>query len=382
MAALGPPHSDSARGVPRLLLRYVTVQVAGAAVVGLVAIALFVFTADLIGNLAGELRDGVPLSVVLRLQLLRVPDILVQVSWVAMLAALLLVLGQMTRRREYVAMLAGGVSMFQISMPVLFVASLLTVSIFAVQESMVPAARESMATLRGIYAREGEADLRRMVTNISYFAADRRTYVIEELDVVIGTARGIQMHRTEGGHIVESLHAATGRWDTGRRRWVWNDTVFRTFDPAHGVTGVEELPEVVSRLRASPTDLRIEKRLAMNKYNLAYLSIAQLRRRIRTLARSAQVPTGLHVVYYAKWTEPLSTLVVTMLAIPWALSVERQGVRRGAAIAVAACVGFFALRQVGLSLGRGGILPPVAAAWGPLIAAGALGTYWLYRTPT
>ena len=370
------------RPFPRMLLRYVTVQVGLSAIVGLITIALFVSATDLIGNLAGELRDGVPVRIVFQLQVLRIPDTVVQVSWVAMLASLLLVLGQMARRREYVAMLAGGVSIFQLSAPVLLVACLLSLATFGVQEGVVPVARESLAQLRGIYARDGATDLRNTIEDVSYFASGYRSYVIKHLEVDTGIARGIQMHRTEGPGIVESLHATTGTWHQERRRWIWSDATIRTFDADQRVLSEEHVDERVGRLRASPADLRTEKRLALNKYSLSYLSIAQLRRRIVTLARSAQAPLALYVVYYAKWSEPLATIVVALLGIPCALSVERRGMVRGVALCVAACVGFFALRQLGFAMGRGGVVPPLVAVWTPHVLGTALGVYWIRHAPT
>ena len=359
-----------------------TGQLAASVGAGLLAIALFFTAADLIGNLAGELRDGIPFSVVLRLEALKVPSVLVQVAWVAMLAGLLTVLGQMARHREYIAMLASGVSVYQISLPVIFVASLLAVGVFGVQEALVPPAHDAAANLRGIYAREGEADLRGTILDITYSGVGNRTYVLQALDVDAGTLRGVQMHRIEGHRIMESLYAVSGTWSRRQRRWVWHDTVRRTFDAEQRITAEERMPAWTGYLRASPRELRIEKRLALNKYDLAYLSIAQLGRRIRTVAETGHAPAGLRVAYYAKWSEPFATIVIALISISWAVSVERRGMVRGVAICVAACMGFFALREIGLALGKGGALPPPLAAWGPLMIGTGFGIYWLRRTPT
>ncbi len=365
-----------------MLLRYVTGQLGSAVVFGLVAIGAFMLAADLMGNLAGELRDGVPVRIILQLQLLKAPDLVVQAAWVAMLAASLLVFGQMARHREYTAALASGVSIYQITLPALLVAGLLAVTVFGIQETLVPGARDAMASLRGMHDRDAEVDLRGTIANISYYSADDRAYVIGSLHVASGTARNVHMDRVVDNRIVEQMDAERGKWNPRRRRWIWSDITARTFDAEQRILTQTRERERPGRLRASPRDLRIEKRLALDTYDLAYLSLAQLRRRRAALARSAQAPAGLSVMYYAKWAEPWSTLVVALLTIPGALSIERRGLVRGVVLCVAACVAFFALRQVGLALGRGGVLPPVVAAWGPHVLAGGLGAGWLRRAPT
>lgn len=370
------------RPAPRLLLRYLTSQIGTAVTLGLGGLGVFLVAADLMGNLSGEFRDGVPFRVILQLQLLKIPDLLVQVAWAAMLAALLYVLGQMARHREYIAALAGGVSVYQLSLPALFVATLVAAAVFGVQEAIVPAARDAMVTLRGIYAREGAVDLRGTIHDISYYAADSRSYVIGTLDVEAGVAQDILMDRVVENQVVEQLRAERGTWDDSRQRWVWSGLVRRTFDAQQHITQQERYAELVGDLRASPRELRIEKRMSVGKYNLSYMSLGQLRRRMAALTTSAGAPTRLAVVYYAKWSEPVSTIVVAFLAIPGALSIERRGLVRGAVVCVVACVAFFALRQVGLAMGRGGILPPMVAAWGPHGLATAFGMTWLYRTPT
>lgn len=372
----------AARPLPRRLLRYVTGELALTVSFGLVAMVLFFTAANLIGNLSSRLRDGIPFSVILELELLQMPAAVVQVAWVAMLGGLLLVLGQMARHREYIAMLAGGVSLYQLSLPVLFVATLMSLGVFAVQEGLMPGARDLAATLRGIYARGGEADFRTTIPDITYTGLDHRTYLLRQLVFDRAEVIGVQMDRVEDNRIVESIYAEYGTWDARARRWIWHGGVRRTFDADQHITSEDPIDGYVSQLRASPEELRIEKRLSLNKYNLAYLSIAQLRRRIRTLASSGETPAKLWVTYYGKWAEPFATLVVALISLSWAVSVERHGMIRGVSICVAACVGFFVLREVGLTLGRGGALPPVLAAWGPYLLAGGCGVYWLRRAPT
>lgn len=373
---------DERRALPRLLLRRLTEQLGASALFGLLAIGVFVSAADLMGNLSGELRDGIPFTVVLRLQILKAPGFLVQGAWAAMLASMLLVLGQMARRREYVAMLASGVSIFQISIPVLGVACVVSLLVFGIQEGIVPSARDAMAALRGAHDRDTTADLRGIITDVSYRAPGQRFYVLKELDVAEGAAQGVVMDRIINNRIVEKLEASAGFWDKHNGRWIWLNAVVRAFDADQRVTAHLFFRRRASELHASPKMLRIEKRLALDRYDLAYLSIAQLRERIATMPAASGAPVRLAVVYHAKWSEPFTILVVALLAIPGALSIERRGPVRGVVLCVAACAAFFAMRQVGLALGRGGALPPALAAWGAHLIAAGVGVIWLRRAPT
>ena len=76
---------------------------------------------------------------------------------------------------------------------------------------------------------------------------------------------------------------------------------------------------------------------------------------------------------YRKLAFPFVTLVMALIAIPFAITTGRQGAMYGIGIGVALAVVYWTMATVFTAIGSGGLLTPVLAAWAPnlLFSAGA-----------
>ncbi|HNX98727.1 MAG TPA: LptF/LptG family permease, partial [Candidatus Aminicenantes bacterium] len=80
---------------------------------------------------------------------------------------------------------------------------------------------------------------------------------------------------------------------------------------------------------------------------------------------------------YGKYSFPFGSLVMVLIAIPFAFLLGRQGALSGIGVAVAISMVYWGTIGVFKALGGTGLLPPLAAAFLPLLIFGALGT-WLF----
>ncbi len=113
------------------------------------------------------------------------------------------------------------------------------------------------------------------------------------------------------------------------------------------------------------------------------MSYEELRRYIHDLEQSGFDVVRLRVQLQKKIAYPLITLVMAVLAIPFAL-IGRQARRRSQGIATAIGIGVVYWTISGLFEAMGNLsqLPPAIAAWSPDMVFAFIGGYLILRIPT
>jgi lipopolysaccharide export LptBFGC system permease protein LptF len=90
----------------------------------------------------------------------------------------------------------------------------------------------------------------------------------------------------------------------------------------------------------------------------------------------------LRVALWQKLAYPLISVVMSVLAIPFALSMGRRGSLTGIAVAISVALAYWAVNGLSVALGNVNYLPAALAAWSPDVLFGLTGGYLLLRTPT
>ena len=103
------------------------------------------------------------------------------------------------------------------------------------------------------------------------------------------------------------------------------------------------------------------------------MTYAQLKSYIEQLRTS-----GFHVVPYMvqlqrKVAFPFVTLIMTLLAVPFAVTTGRRGALYGVGVGIVLAIVYWTMMSVFGAVGAGGLISPVLAAWAPniLFAAAA-----------
>jgi lipopolysaccharide export LptBFGC system permease protein LptF len=103
------------------------------------------------------------------------------------------------------------------------------------------------------------------------------------------------------------------------------------------------------------------------------MALPDLREYIQRLRASGADPVPATVTLHRKIAFPLATIVVTLLAVPFAVTTGRRGALYGIGVGIVCAITYMVMMNVFFALGTGGVLPPALAAWAPnlLFAAGA-----------
>ena len=98
-----------------------------------------------------------------------------------------------------------------------------------------------------------------------------------------------------------------------------------------------------------------------------------LRRYIRDLQQSGFDVVRLKVQLQEKFAFPLNSLIMAVLAIPFALAAGKRGAVAGVATAVGIGLLYIMISRLSESMGNVSQLPPVLAAWAPDLLFGLAG---------
>ena len=108
----------------------------------------------------------------------------------------------------------------------------------------------------------------------------------------------------------------------------------------------------------------------------------ELRSYIDDLQQSGFDTVRLRVQLYHKIAYPLVTIVMAVLAIPFAVSMGKRGSLTGVASAIGIVLVYWVVLGLFDAMGSANILPAAIAAWSPDVLFGLTGGYMLLRTPT
>lgn len=287
--------------------------------------------------------------------LFKVPLMVTFVLPPAVVAAMLVSLGMLSRRNEIIALRASGISLVQTAVPLLVTALLISLAALAWNETVVPYSAQRFQYVNVVEIKKQQQKGILSERNIWYHGANG-FYSIDHLDARRQTLAGLTVYRVapnfEIGTIIE---APSANW-TGTE-WQLSGAVERSIQPDGEITtrpvepGAVVIPESLSDF----LDVHREPE------ELSYLA---LRGRVMALYRKGIDASAFLVDLNLKLAVPFMSLVLAGVMIPLAGRVSRHPSLAGT-VGLGFSVGFvyWIILGLGNSLGVSGALPPIVAAW-------------------
>ncbi|WP_158944987.1 LPS export ABC transporter permease LptF [Granulicella sp. S190] len=328
-------------------------------------------------------KNRTPLVTVGEYLVTLIPYILYNITPLCALVAVLVTFGSLSRTSELTAMKSSGISLYRIITPVLVVTILISVGLFAFDELYLPAANRRQEALLSIikdkptqtFSRPDRQWISGQTNNAGepsrifyyqYFNAEKDTFA--NLTVFEFDPASFTLQRR--------IFAATAQWDPKVNNWVFDNGWQRTFS---GETIASYQPFTV----ATFPEIREQPGYFKKEYIPSQeMSYTELSHYIDDLKQSGFDTKRLSVQLNKKIAYPLITLVMAILAIPFALSMGKKGSLTGIATAIGLAITYWVVALIFESLGNVNTLPAVLAAWTPDLLFGITGAYLLLRTPT
>ena len=336
---------------------------------------LLVFTLfELLGDI---LRNQISPLVVGEYLLNVTPYFLYNITPLSILLAVLITLGVMQRANEITAMKATGISIYRIIVPVLVATMLLAVGLFSFDQVYLPHANKRQDALRNLI--KGKPPQ-------TYLNPDRKWIFGQHSDIYYYQL--FDSDRDQFGRLsvfqfdpvsfqlTKRIYADRAHWEDSVHRWVctqgWERDLRGPAIDNYRTFVVDTFPAVSE----PPSYFKKEVKQSSE------MSYEELRRYIRDLQQSGFDVVRLRVQLAKKFAFPLITVVMAVLAVPFALAAGRRGAVTGVATAVGIAVVYWTVSGLFEAMGNISQLPPVLAAWSPDVIFALVGGYLILKVPT
>ena len=345
-------------------------------IAGTFVMLLLVFTLfELLGDI---LRNGVSVLTVGEYLLNVTPYFLYfPIAPLSMLLAVLVTFGLLQRSNEITAIKATGISLYRIVVPVLIAASVVAGVLFLSDQLYLPYTNKRQDALRNrIKGKPAQTYLRPDRKWI--FGQHSDIYYYQFFDPDRDVFGGISVYRFDPHtfQITNRISAERAHWSDPMGRWVYEQGWERDLNgPAiqnYRKFDVATFPE----LTEAPAYFKKEVKQSSE------MSYEELRRYIHDLEQSGFDVVRLRVQLQKKIAYPLITLVMAILAVPFALSAGKRGAIAGVATAIGIGVVYWTISGLFEAMGNLSQLPPAVAAWSPDLVFGFIGGYLILRMPT
>ena len=327
--------------------------------------------------LADIIRNRVPLVTVGEYLLNVIPSILYLMTPLSVLIAVLVTFGLLQKSNELTAMKATGISLYRLIVPVIAISATLSLTLFLFDQLYLPHANKRQDALRNeikgkppqtylnpqhkwifgahheIYYYEFFDGERNQFANLSVFAVDPKAFALTE--------------RTFASRVFWNESLQKWVFEQGWTRHLDREQVkdYRTFDVTT-FADVDEPPNYFKKEVKQSSEMNFD----------------ELKAYIRELEQGGFDVVRLKVQLYKKLSFPLITFVMSILAVPFAVSAGRQGALRGVATAIGIAVVYWITSGLFEAMGNVNQLPAALAAWSPDVIFALVGGYYMLKVPT
>jgi LPS export ABC transporter permease LptG/LPS export ABC transporter permease LptF len=338
---------------------------------------------ELMGDI---IRNQTPFVIVGEYLFNLVPYIISAVTPLCSLLAVLITFGALNRNSELTAMKATGISLYRVLAPILVLAAILASALFAFDEYYLPGANRRQQQLRAeikdkpaqtfiLAGRKwisGQTDKAgappRRIFYYEAFDPDPGHYAFANLTVFEFDPLNFTLERR--------IFAKSARWDPNVSRWIFDNGWQRTF-AGETIASYQTFPiATFPEIKEQPGYFIKEDKPSDE------MSYGELSNYIADLRQSGFDTIKLSVQLENKLAVPAITLVMAIIAVPFALSMGKRGGLVGIATAIGVAIAYMGTASLFSALGNIATLPPILAAWSPDLLFGIAGTYLLLRTPT
>ena len=112
------------------------------------------------------------------------------------------------------------------------------------------------------------------------------------------------------------------------------------------------------------------------------MSYSELREHINGLRASGLNVTEYLVQLQRKLAFPFITLIMALIAVPFAVTTGKRGAMYGIGAGIVLAIVYWMLISVAAGIGSAGLISPILAAWAPNLVFGSVAVYLLLTVRT
>ena len=357
--------------IARIYVRTLALSIVG--IMGLFYISTFIDKSDKL------FKGQVTLQMILSFLWWETPQFLYYIIAIAVLLAAIVTIGLLARNSELVVMRACGISIYRTALPLLVFAVAASGVLFAFEERVLAFSNRRADYLNHII-KGGDPQTFDVLNRKWVAGRDGEIYHYQFFDPRSSELTGVSVFRFD-----PETHALTQRAYATRARyapraaddaaaWEARGGWVRDFS---GLEVTRFAPFDTIRASLEPAEYFSTEEPAPERMNFT-----QLRRYIDELKASGYTVLKHEVALHRKFAFPLVTLVMTLIAVPFAVTTGKRGAMYGIGVGIVLALVYWTAGSVFGAFGAGGLMPPLLAAWAPNLLFGATAAYLLLTVRT
>ena len=369
---------------PRILDAYVIREFLSifSLVLSTFVLLMLVFTFfELVGDI---LRNHIRLGTVGAYLINLTPSMLYQIAPLAVLIGVLVTFGVLNRNSEIIAMKATGISIYRLVVPIVSIATILAACLYLFDQFYLPQANRRQEALRNtIKGRPPQTFLHPEQTWIfgeTHVGQPSQIFYYQFFDRDRNEFANLSVFEVDPAtfSLTRRIFAARAFWNADTSTWVFQNGWKRDFHGAEVIEGsYQEFKErTFAEIMEQPSYFTKESLQSQE------MNFAQLRHYIQDLRQSGFDTMRLRVALWHKIAYPLVTVIMSILAIPFALSMGKRGSLTGVAVAILLALAYWVVDGLFGAMGSVNDMPAIVAAWAPDVLFALTGGYLLLRTST
>lgn len=358
----------------RILDKYIIKEMFGTFVFGIFAFSSVFIGSSTLFRIAQYITQyGASLQSVIKLFVYSLPSIIVLTFPMSMLLAALLSFRRLSASSEITAMKSGGITFYRIATPVLLIA--LFVSIFAIvfNEHVVPRANEAYNKtvyyeIQGNTAPKSQDHI--VLKELKDNEISRLTYA-RRYDAQKNQMEGLSVQEFENGKTVRVETAETAQWSA--EKWVMYDGLINELSEDGKVKRTMKFEQQVLPIQQKP------KQILQEQKKPDEMTMRELRYQIKAMEAQSVDTNKLKSELYKRWTIPFASFVFALVGVPLGLQPNRTSSSIGFGLSIIVIFIYYTIMTICSTLGQGGSMPPLIAAWIPNILGMIVGIYLIRK---
>lgn len=303
------------------------------------------------------------------------PQFVYYVLPIAALVATLVTIGVLTKSTELIVMRACGISLYRSALPLVVFSLAWSASLFALEESVLAPANRQAQALRHVI-RGGSPQTFDVLNRRWLVANDGSIYHYQFFDPRSQVLSGLSVFSLEPeSWRIRSRSFASEARETGRGEWTASTGWTRRFSDGGQLAAYDVLS-------SSPLSLEPAETFSTEQPDAERMNYGQLRRYIDDLQASGFNVTPYHVALQRKLSFPFVTLIMTLIAVPFAVTTGRRGALYGIGVGIVLAIVYWLVFSVFAAIGTAGLIAPVLAAWAPNLLFATAALYLLLTVRT
>lgn len=302
--------------------------------------------------------------------LYKIPFILFFMAPQSVLLATVITLAALSRNNEFTAMKACGISVTRITLPILSSSVIIALLVVTLNEFVTPVTSARMNYILNVQVRLAVDQTKEVRNQIWHRSRNGSIWNIDTYDPVRSFMEGVSIYYYDEDSVIRRrLDAEKALWNG--QQWEFMNGTLRFFKP-DGVNQARQFEKEIFPTLETPDDFKkIQKRLEEMSGRDMYREILELES--KGIDASKKWVDLNHKLAY-----PFLAVVLALVGIPLSLRTSRQGgLLFSIAMSLVLGFGFSFIYAFSISLGHGGTLHPVLAAWGPSLLFTCIGFYLL-----